>query len=203
MHVELLVGNKRCNVKRLVIRNQAIIGRQDHCDIRVVSTEISREHCRIEIQSQQAILIDLGSTNGTFLNKKRLEAHGEAALQENDEIQVGPAAFCVHLVDVVVPPVVSSESVPAADVPDVLNGEETHQPFETAILPTDANENLRAAIEEQIGDPECDSDSLDDLAELQATEEEEMTSLMAGVTSDNELPTLSDDDAFENFLKEM
>lgn len=201
MHVELLVGNKRCNVKRLVIRNQAIIGRQDHCDIRVVSTEISREHCRIEIQSQQAILIDLGSTNGTFLNKKRLEAHGEVALNENDEIQVGPAAFSVHLVDVVVRPVIGNEAVPAAaDVPDVLNGEETHQPFETAILPTDTGEN---ASDEQIGDPERDSDSLEDLQDLQATEEDEITSLMAGVTSDNELPTLSDDDAFEKFLKDM
>ena len=49
------------------------IGRAAPAEIIIVSPEISRRHCRIEIKNTHAILTDLGSTNGTWVNGARIE----------------------------------------------------------------------------------------------------------------------------------
>ncbi len=51
----------------------ATIGRTPPSDIVIASPEISRRHCRIELHGDIAILSDLGSTNGTFIEGARLE----------------------------------------------------------------------------------------------------------------------------------
>jgi serine phosphatase RsbU (regulator of sigma subunit) len=50
----------------------ATIGRTAPCEIVIASPEISRRHCRIDIQGDWAVLTDLGSTNGTFVEGARL-----------------------------------------------------------------------------------------------------------------------------------
>jgi len=194
MYVELQVDNKRSNVKRLVIRSQATIGRQTHCDVRVLSGEISREHCRIEIVSQGAMLVDLGSTNGTFLNGKRVEPHSDTPLSDDDQIQVGPASFSVRLIDV--------EGKPVDDA-------ELAQPADEAM---DEEELFVDSIDEA-GEPELDfsEEELIDLvgeeSELAGDDEQglsdESDPHLAGVTSDNDMPSLSEDDAFDKFLKDI
>lgn len=49
------------------------IGRVAPSDVTIASPEISRKHCRIEIQGDYAFLSDLGSTNGTHIDGVRLE----------------------------------------------------------------------------------------------------------------------------------
>jgi serine phosphatase RsbU (regulator of sigma subunit) len=51
----------------------ATIGRTAPSDIVIASPEISRRHCRIELHGDIALLSDLGSTNGTFIEGARLE----------------------------------------------------------------------------------------------------------------------------------
>ncbi len=51
----------------------AIIGRTAPSDIAIASPEISRRHCRIVLHGDDAVLSDLGSTNGTFVEGARLE----------------------------------------------------------------------------------------------------------------------------------
>ena len=199
MYVELQVENKRSNVKRLVVRTQAVIGRQSHCDIRVVSTEISREHCRIEIQEEQAFLFDLGSTNGTFLNRKRVEPQKPTPLQDGDIILVGPACFIVHLIE--------SRLTEETNRP----GDETHVPERTSqLLIDDADEppeaNRRPDAPSSSAQPSEEDPSLelsDELQDLLNSEDDDHLpqALLAGVTSDSDMEAISEDDAFDKYLK--
>lgn len=52
---------------------------------------ISRQHLEIYFKEGQAILRDLGSRNGTFINNKKIE--GEAQLKKGDVIKLGVVAL--------------------------------------------------------------------------------------------------------------
>ncbi|MBR9801913.1 FHA domain-containing protein [bacterium] len=184
-------------MKRLVIRSQALIGRQNHCDVRVLSGEISREHCRIEVVAQGAVLIDLGSTNGTFLNGKRIEAQDDTPLGDNDQIQVGPASFSVRLVDV------DEQTDDDAELGAPVEG--------TLYVSADDDLLLDDSDEAAEEDLEFSEDELLDLvgeeSELAGDDEDGLTDdsdpHLAGVASDSDLPSMSEDDAFDKFLKDI
>ncbi len=201
MYIELEVSNKRSNVKRLIIRERAIIGRQNHCDIRVVSNELSREHCRIEVDHDEAHLIDLGSTNGTYLNQNKLESHQPYQLNEGDIIRLGPAAFSIRIHDlnetVAVDETLSSVSE------DTINGDVEL----TTTVPPISHDEETLSINDLKSSAEGDSpvqfteDELDDLIDEEAEEDE---SFMAGVSSDADLKSVSDDDdAYDRFLSDL
>jgi len=67
---------------------KATIGRADDCELAVPSTRISRRHAEVFWKEGKPHLKDLGSQNGTLVNGKRIT--GEHALQDGDEIEVGP-----------------------------------------------------------------------------------------------------------------
>ncbi|MDE8349716.1 MAG: SpoIIE family protein phosphatase [Acidocella sp.] len=56
-----------------IAQGGATIGRTAPAEVVIASPEVSRRHCRIEIQGDYAILTDLGSTNGTRIDGVRLE----------------------------------------------------------------------------------------------------------------------------------
>jgi hypothetical protein len=45
-----------------------LLGRGTDCDLRLVDPGVSRHHAELRVEGQQVILVDLGSTNGTFVN---------------------------------------------------------------------------------------------------------------------------------------
>jgi ABC-type multidrug transport system ATPase subunit len=66
------------------------VGRSRSCDIVVRDPLVSRHHATIAI-SEQAVLRDEGSFNGTFLNGNRVD--GEATLRVGDQIGVGSSTL--------------------------------------------------------------------------------------------------------------
>lgn len=50
---------------------------------------VSRRHAQIQRQDKHYTIIDLGSTNGTFVNNKRLAEDTPHSLTNGDEIRVG------------------------------------------------------------------------------------------------------------------
>jgi pSer/pThr/pTyr-binding forkhead associated (FHA) protein/subtilisin family serine protease len=62
------------------------IGRDADCDIVLPSTLVSRRHARIECTSGECTLIDLQSSNGTFLNGRRVV---QASLAPGDRLRFG------------------------------------------------------------------------------------------------------------------
>ncbi len=75
-----------------------MIGRAVENEIVVSSKRISREHACVRREGWRAILEDLGSTNGTFLNGQRLTE--SAQLRDGDQIKVGDVQFVFHDPDV-------------------------------------------------------------------------------------------------------
>ena len=64
------------------------IGRLEDNDIVIDDDSfISSHHARIEIRPDGAWVVDLGSTNGSFVNGQRLT--GERSVRKGDRIQVG------------------------------------------------------------------------------------------------------------------
>jgi serine phosphatase RsbU (regulator of sigma subunit) len=48
------------------------IGRQPSCDVVIPLPDVSRRHCRVDVDGDWAVLTDLGSANGTFVGGARL-----------------------------------------------------------------------------------------------------------------------------------
>jgi pSer/pThr/pTyr-binding forkhead associated (FHA) protein len=74
-----------------------LIGRGADCDLRLPDSAISRHHCIIRLTDDEAILLDLGSSNGTYLNGQRVRS--QAALHSGDDIAVGTCHLLVDLGD--------------------------------------------------------------------------------------------------------
>jgi hypothetical protein len=63
-----------------------IIGRTVANDLQIDSRFISRHHCQIVTSSQGCVIEDLNSTNGIFVQSKRVRRHN---LNDGDVVQVG------------------------------------------------------------------------------------------------------------------
>ncbi len=64
------------------------IGRDPHCDLHLQAPVVSGQHARLDRSDQGALLVDLGSTNGTYVNGQRLTR--PHPLEEGDVVQIGP-----------------------------------------------------------------------------------------------------------------
>jgi pSer/pThr/pTyr-binding forkhead associated (FHA) protein len=62
------------------------IGRSPGAEFIVDAALVSRLHCQLTATADQLQVKDLGSTNGTFVNGKRVKA---AELREGDRLSVG------------------------------------------------------------------------------------------------------------------
>lgn len=66
-----------------------IIGRASICDLRLQHPSISRRHAQLMRQADRFVLRDLGSQNGTFVN--RVKIIGDLEIRIGDEIALGNA----------------------------------------------------------------------------------------------------------------
>ena len=74
------VGERELKPGRLVI------GRTSDNDLQIDSKFISRHHCQIVTQQDSCLIEDLNSTNGIFVQSKRVRRHN---LNDGDVVQVG------------------------------------------------------------------------------------------------------------------
>src|SRR5438105_7200328 len=64
-----------------------VLGRSTTASVRLADREVSRKHSQIDREGEQYVLRDLGSSNGTFINGKRIFAPTE--LKDGDEVVIG------------------------------------------------------------------------------------------------------------------
>ena len=62
------------------------IGRSPDCDVFLDDVTVSRNHAMLVQRPDGVYIDDLGSLNGTYVNRRRIESH---RLADGDEIQVG------------------------------------------------------------------------------------------------------------------
>jgi pSer/pThr/pTyr-binding forkhead associated (FHA) protein len=76
------------------LRTRAIIGRQTDCQIRIPSASISRHHCELTLADSKILLRDMGSSNGTYVNRQKIQ---QAQVAAGDLIGIGDMVFVVRI----------------------------------------------------------------------------------------------------------
>lgn len=71
-----------------------VVGRRPDCDVRIPTLDVSRQHCELRVTDDSVKVKDLNSSNGTFVNGKRVT---EAELNPGDRLQIGPVSFTVQI----------------------------------------------------------------------------------------------------------
>lgn len=70
-----------------------IVGRGEDCDIRVLDTSVSRRHVRIEKIGDEYYVLDMQSTNGTYVNDKQSLPGDPIPMRDGDYLRVGNCIF--------------------------------------------------------------------------------------------------------------
>lgn len=94
--LEILVGSSS-GQKVPIAGPTFLIGRADECQLRPKSAHISRRHCEIAQQDSRAVIRDLNSRTGTWINGVRIPVDRAVELKSGDKIKIGPLEFAVHL----------------------------------------------------------------------------------------------------------
>jgi hypothetical protein len=68
------------------IKESVSFGRAESNTVVLRDAKVSRQHAKIVKQGEEYVLVDLNSSNGTFVNGERIEEH---VLANNDEFQIG------------------------------------------------------------------------------------------------------------------
>ena len=79
-------GGGRAGESFEAIGDRALIGRSPECDVFLDDVTVSRRHAELVREANIFTIRDLGSLNGTFVNKRRIES---SVLEDDDEVQVG------------------------------------------------------------------------------------------------------------------
>lgn len=72
--------------KMFEVGEEMVIGRSHEASIVIIDDGISRRHCKLIRRREGHVLLDMDSTNGVFVNGKRVR---EQVLQPGDRIRVG------------------------------------------------------------------------------------------------------------------
>ena len=95
MDVNLVLLKKDGSTKDFPMPNSVmVIGRRECCDLCIPLMVVSKRHCQVSIEQDNLNIRDIGSSNGTFINGRRIE---ESALNPGDRIQIGPVSFAVQI----------------------------------------------------------------------------------------------------------
>jgi pSer/pThr/pTyr-binding forkhead associated (FHA) protein len=79
-------GGGRAGETFLVSGAQMTIGRSPEAEVFLDDVTVSRNHALLVRRRDGVYIDDLGSLNGTYVNRRRIESH---KLQDGDEVQVG------------------------------------------------------------------------------------------------------------------
>lgn len=84
---KVLASYETCN-------DDITIGRSAGNDIRVDNLSVSGNHARVRKVMNTYLIEDLGSTNGTFVNEKRIERY---ELIDGDRVIIGKHSLLFHI----------------------------------------------------------------------------------------------------------
>ncbi len=87
--VSLIVGGRRHRLSK----RTSTIGRSRDCDVAISDPNASRMHAEVRHIGLDYFLVDLGSTNGTYVNGQRVRRH---ALADGDRVTIGTTEMIVE-----------------------------------------------------------------------------------------------------------
>lgn len=94
--IEVIEVASNSNVRKgsvIPIKNNITVGRKEGNSVVLSDKTVSGNHARLFIKNDVLYIEDLESTNGTFINKKKIS--GRIKLFAKDEINIGSTTFIV------------------------------------------------------------------------------------------------------------
>jgi pSer/pThr/pTyr-binding forkhead associated (FHA) protein len=79
-------GGGRVGESFPITSDRMTVGRRPDCDIFLDDVTVSRDHALIVRRGDGIHIDDLGSLNGTYVNRERIES---VRLNDGDELQIG------------------------------------------------------------------------------------------------------------------
>ncbi len=70
---------------------QLLIGRSPDCDLVIQDTSVSKHHAQVRWDGKAAVLEELGSSNGTFINNLKMKDRW--TLRDGDQVSFGESHF--------------------------------------------------------------------------------------------------------------
>ncbi len=93
MEVKLVMFKQDGQRREFLLKKETTtLGRNTDCDFQIPLGVISRRHCQVLLKNDAVSVRDLGSSNGTFVNSRRVT---ESPIAPGDTIVVGPVIFTV------------------------------------------------------------------------------------------------------------
>jgi hypothetical protein len=83
----LVQGQSDAKPRTVKLSASMTVGRAPECELRLDDTYTSQQHARLFAKNNSWFVEDLGSTNGTFLNRDRLSK--TMPLHRGDKLQIG------------------------------------------------------------------------------------------------------------------
>jgi predicted component of type VI protein secretion system len=113
------------------------IGRKPENDIVIDNMAVSGHHARLTLQGTAYVIEDLQSTNGTYVNEKRIV---HASLKDNDQIIIGQHILVFVHPDAVAEPVLQSpmNAIMDSEATTVITPQSEPVPAAPAPMPTPA-----------------------------------------------------------------
>lgn len=141
---------------------RTVVGRNKECGLRIPTRDVSRQHCEVTLDKVGAIVRDLGSSNGTYVNGKRV---AESPLNPGDTLTIGPVSFIIQI-----------NGQPMRITPHDVKKPETAKPAAPAAAAAAPQKKVEELPPGLMPDDNEDSDilSLDDL-ELDLDDEDDET----------------------------
>src|SRR3954469_4311332 len=131
------------------------VGRQDECQLRIKSSQVSRKHCELFEKKGLLLVKDLGSSNGTYVNGKRIQE--QRVLEPGDELTIGQVKLKVAKAGEAPPPPKKPVMKPGdTAVVEAITAEVDDDEFEIEFdeVPAAAEEDAIVVEEEPDGEPE-------------------------------------------------
>lgn len=119
---------------------KAVLGRRQDCHLRIPTRDVSRQHCLLVKQKDTLVAKDLGSSNGTFVNGKRI---AETKLKAGDRLRVGPVTFVVQI-DGQPADIKPSEQAPPAEIAPTTPAPADAETFELSEADFDMDDPISA-----------------------------------------------------------
>jgi hypothetical protein len=88
-----LVPQDKLTEKVYLTKTSTVLGRNETSDVVVAHSDVSSRHCILDIQTRGVFILDLDSTNGTYVNGALVR---DGYLNPGDRIELGPYAFVIN-----------------------------------------------------------------------------------------------------------
>lgn len=116
MEAKLIILAGKANKSEVTLKLPTTVGRSRDADLTIAHPMVSRQHCQLFEDNGVLMVRDLGSLNGTFVRRERINQ--AVPLRPHDEFAIGPITFRAeyeHVGDIALPP--SAAPPPLASQP--------------------------------------------------------------------------------------